>query len=126
MNDELQKALAASIGKVVNAAEAGASFLQVELPEVIRQLLVWKACEYGVHGAVLFGLGGWLFIKSYCWFREIQADDIDNPAIVIASIGCAISAVMIYIGAWKFMHIVQILVAPKVYLIEFAASLAAK
>lgn len=126
MNDELQKALAESIGKVVNAAEAGASFLQAELPEVIRQLLFYKVVEYSFYGTVLLGIGVQLFFKSAAWFKKLANEGDGDPAIMVAGGGCVISGGMIWIGILKFMFLLQILIAPKIYLIEFAASLVRK
>lgn len=125
MNDELQKALAASIGKVVNAAEAGASFLQVELPEVIRQLLVWKAFEYGALAIIFIGMGAWLLVKSIGWFKK-GYEEVEDGLLFVSTIVGVASSTMLLGGIWKAMLIVQILIAPKVYLIEFAASLVSK
>lgn len=37
MNDQLQEALASIIDKTISGIEAGAAFLQAELPDVIHQ-----------------------------------------------------------------------------------------
>lgn len=121
MNDQLQTALADIIGKTTNAISTGVSFLQAELPDVIHQLLMWKAVQSGVFFAallLLFALGVWSASKV---FRHGQKEGYGAEAFAMFpgafAAGCLIA--VFHNLAW-----LQIIIAPKVYLIEYAASLA--
>lgn len=121
MNEELQKALASILNKTVSAAEAGASFLQKELPEVIQQLLMWKAVESAIYcllsiACFLFGI--WVTKKAWKTIRE--SDEGMEPLIMFPAAATAFS-LFVALGHTDWL---KILIAPKLYLIEFAASLA--
>lgn len=115
MNDELQKALAAMLSKTTSAVEAGVGFLQAELPDVIQQLLMWNM----VKSAVFFSL--WLGLSVLLvWFARRAWRNGEVEVVAFAG-GGATFAVIFLLGNLDWL---QILVAPKVYLIEYAASLA--
>jgi len=123
MNDELQKALASLLNKTVQGAEAGAQFLQRELPEVIQQLLLWHA----VKSAVFFTL--FLVLAAGCAFAgwRLIKNGVAKNNQDYAFIGCifAVAAILLFWPALAYhLDWLQILLAPKVYLIEYAASLA--
>lgn len=122
MNEQLQTALAEMLGKANSGIDAGASFLQAQLPDVIQQLLAWKATQsvlwfsLPIIALVVFvNLAGWICRKS-------EPMDRDEKAFVawITLIPVTILAVI----AGCNMDWLQILIAPKIYLIEYAASLA--
>lgn len=121
MNEELQKALATLLAKTTSAAEAGVSFLQAELPEVIRQLLMWKAIESAAHMVVLIGLT-WLCVyaarRAWTYGRD-EGSGVEAFAMIPA-MAAGLSGYL----AIRQIDWLQIIVAPKVYLIEYAASLA--
>lgn len=129
MNDELQKALAAILTKTTQAAEAGVSFLSQQLPEVIQQLLIWKAVESGIVFVVLLVVAIVTAKLSMDKVKEGRAykpkshyDDASHIyafAFLWGSIAVGAGLLLTSALAW-----LQILVAPKVYLIEYAASLA--
>ena len=114
MNEQLQEALTTLLDKSLNAVD----FMVAELPEVIQQLLVWKMWEsaiwsfLGITLAMIISIGTCLLYKkdesseSYMWFP----------------IGTVLA--LIAIAAMCDFDWLQILIAPKVYLIEYAASLA--
>lgn len=115
MNDELQKALAAMLSKTTSAVEAGVGFLQAELPEVIQQLLMWHM----VKSAVFFTIA--LSAFMFCaWALKRCWDNDEFDAMCFALIG----AIVTFTVALCNITWLQILLAPKVYLIEYAASLA--
>lgn len=120
MDKELQQALAAMLNKTVSGIEAGAQFLQEQLPEVIQQLLLWKAVESGVvFSAFLIAT----FLSAYCTRRFwlwVSEDDSGGEPFVLVPITLT---GLLLLGACKSLEWLQILIAPKVYLIEYAASL---
>lgn len=131
MNDQMQQALFAILNKAMSGVEAGTSFLQAELPDVIHQLLAWKLASSLL--AMLIGI-----IVIFVYWRLVRAfmkseidsalkDSRGNPTTpVFAGLvigGCASAVSLIFILT-DGSTALQIALAPKVYLIEYAASLA--
>ncbi len=132
MNDQLQAALADIIGKTGEAVSDGVGFLKAELPEAIQQLLYWKMASsfLGLAVVLAFSYAAFVFIRR--GFRT--ANDFpakknnydDDPKFwmrfwltTVSFVAGLISFVCILNSfAW-----LQILIAPKVYLIEYAARL---
>lgn len=126
MNEQLQQALAVILSKSTDAVVAGVSFLQAEIPDVIRQLLLWKLVSYSL-------IGGFIVVAAIAWFwvgaklAMKWHDDSDGVVWVPFGFGSFFVAVLAvpYAGS-RLLYALQIVIAPKVYLIEYAASLAAK
>lgn len=140
MNEQLQQALAQVIEKATDGLQSGVSFLSAELPDVIHQLLMWKMVEslvMCIAGITLVSVMTYILIKysgvgaklndSDSRWRTHQitlthgADGGIAPWIpatitvpVIAALGCAELINLDWLKIW---------LAPKVYLIEYAASL---
>lgn len=120
MNDQLQQALLAVLQSTVDAATAAKNFLVAEVPDVIHQLLVWKALQSGIWFSISM-----LFLAIALWsifraWRRFVIEEMD-PAMGYAILGVltGVTALCCLDLAW-----LQILVAPKIYLIEYAAHLA--
>ncbi len=126
MDEQLQQALASLLNKAASGIDAGSAFLQAELPEVIQQLLIWKAVVSGLSMIgffiliyAIYRINKWQV--SY-WEKTLEHDDfIDHPEVVINLIQ-ALWLIPLF-GLWSIDWI-QIWLAPKIYLIEYAASLA--
>ena len=120
MNDELQKALSEIINKTLKGVDAGVSFLQQELPEVIQQLLIWHAVESALLCLTLFLaslLCAWGAKKIWV-FGKAEGCGAEGFALIPGAIGVAFAAFAINTTTW-----LKILIAPKLYLVEYAASL---
>lgn len=132
MNDQLQQALATILSKTLDATQAGVSLLQAELPDVIQQLLIWKAVSSGLAfvGAVAIGTGtAWGLIKLWgaaekkeageknAWYRGEHRFFAAMVTLFAGGVGMVCTAALLNL-TW-----LQILMAPKLYLIEYAAGL---
>lgn len=120
--EELNIALAELITQATSGISQSVGFLQAELPDVIVQLLAWNAaysaiiCAAGLAGVILVPLFGvWVF-------RKLVRDDewSDHPEVI--GIG---SLLFPFIMAATMINLdwLQIWIAPKVWLIEYAAGL---
>lgn len=129
MSDKLEEALVEAIGKATDAAEAAGSFLAAELPDVIEQLLMWKLAS-SVMGFVLA-----LSIAGACAWGCVRlgrniasADKAGRYSSPGMDLGCALLGVASFVFAGFAVSDLftgaKILIAPKVYLIEYAARLA--
>ncbi|QGT52243.1 TMhelix containing protein [Vibrio phage MZH0603] len=140
MNEQLQQALAELLNKTLNGIDAGAALLQAELPEVIQQLLLWYAVKGVVH--FVFGL---FIICLFCFivYKAVTSKPKDGSSNIFWP-KCSFSKDVEFNFGWvcvfgfsapfifvsglynmaDIMDSLQILVAPKVWLIEYAATLA--
>jgi len=123
MNEQLQAALLSILNSTISAATVAKDFLLAEIPEVIRQLLIWKAVESGIWfglGVVLTALSVFVLTKAVKFWKagyeKMDAAMFCSVATVLSG-GCGI--------CFTFTNLtwLKILIAPKLYLIEYAASL---
>ena len=112
----------------MQGVEAGVSFLSTEIPDVIHQLLlfklVWSAIIAIILAATLFFLisKGWKVSKKAN--EEVSSSHKGLPWLVYG-IACVLpSVIMFFVALGNIKNVIQIWLAPKIYLIEYAASLA--
>ncbi len=123
MNEQLQQALAVILDKSVDAISAGVSFLQAEIPDVIRQLLMWKLVSNSIIGAALcIAVGLWL------WLGTRLARKLHKPsegAVWVGYVPFTLCAFVFVLPAAfsRLLTALQIWIAPKIFLIEYAAKL---
>lgn len=138
MNDQLQQALTDILTKTTGAVEVGTTFLQEQLPEVIRQLLIWKAVVSALHLAagIVLALTTLRFVR-WAFKRPVRNDGSYKytPTVVYDSYGDIHPGIVLVITGGFIMSLfsirfivngfdwLQIWLAPKIYLIEYAASL---
>lgn len=128
MDQQLQAALAAILNKTMGAVESGVSFLQAELPDVIQQLLLWKL----VWAAIVFAIATAIFlvwlvvgIRTTLKFeRRAKSYEEGHGWVTFGVIGIFIGMPSFATAMCGLYEILQIALAPKIYLIEYAASLA--
>lgn len=139
MNENLQNALVEILNKAVAGIDSSVAFMQAELPDVINQLLTW----YIVEGVILSLTGIALVIPLLLIAKKAMSVDIDGAEkssfwvecnkytdnsigfgaamSLVASAFVAIFGLMI-LGS-NFMTPIKIWIAPKIWLMEYAASL---
>lgn len=144
MKTELELALAELINKANNGIDSATGFLQAEIPDVIEQLLLW----HGVYNFTMF-LCSILILSSLYWqarffFGKIPAMPTEEnkagnwfyeryhggssiPTIrgVGYSVSLCIFLIVEIIIAFYCLNLIwlQIWIAPKVWLLEYAAKL---
>lgn len=134
MNDQLQQSLSQILDQAVSGVQAGVSLLSAELPDVIHQLLMWKMIENLIlcAGGIIFTVGAIRWIaknsgkgkedgtKYKATLTHDERGDIAPwiPVLIFPLVLIIVIAIITINITW-----LQILIAPKVYLIEYAASL---
>lgn len=130
MNEKLQESLSQILDTTLN----GVDFLKSELPDVIHQLLMWKMAESLV--MCVFGLLMFVFGGLYLWknigrgvetdkgFKRTMTHDEDGDLTEWFPLA-AVPVLVVIITVCTPLNItwLQIWLAPKVYLIEYAAQL---
>lgn len=143
INDQLQQSLRQILDQAVSGVQAGVSLLSAELPEVIHQLLLWKMIESLVMcivGITVASATTYIFIKYSGVGTKLNESDLrwrthkatlthgtDGDIAPWIPVTITVS-VIVYLGCALLINIdwLKIWIAPKVYLIEYAASLVTK
>lgn len=138
MNEQLQQSLAIILDKTINGIDASLGFMQVQLPDVIEQLLLW----YAVKGIIL-ALFGLIMIPSIVFYiikvKTIDFQSCTHDTFWVAhyhhssnnmNAGGALLGVFSgacstagFIMLFNIMDTIKIWIAPKIWLIEYAAQL---
>ena len=130
MNEQLQLAVSTLIQTSLNAIDKGTTFLSNQIPEVIQQLLLWKAIasfiEFSSGIFIIGGIFAWLIYQYKYWTTTIknrwgdttQRISGDNGAYVLLNLLCIIP--LLYGSSCINLIWLQIWIAPKLYLIEYA------
>lgn len=140
----LNDALIDIIQKTQGAVQEGVNFLSAQIPDVVHQLLVWKLAEslaYGVFAIFSFVLA-LLLVRSifkppvgiqnessvrYSKYKPTLWRDEDGdfqPTIVGGGVAALVLTACTLANLPQFLTALQIYIAPKVWLIEYAAHLA--
>lgn len=117
----LQQSLITIIQQVQSGVSAGVNFLSTEIPDVIRQLIVWKLVESVILAvaSLLASLG-----CAYGIYKSWKNDDMDGDAVVpITIFGGMFLLAGLILTVCKSLVALQLWLAPKVWLIEYAAKL---
>jgi hypothetical protein len=127
MKEQLENALSTLIIKATSGAEKMSDFLVDEIPEVLTQLLMW----HGISSLVYFILSLTIMILIYPITSKLWKEIIrlDEGGCTDAAIGLSLfsigSAICLFIFLSKITNLtwLKIWLAPKVWLIEYAATL---
>ncbi len=129
--NETDKQLAEILKKGLETAEKTGNFIVEQAPDLIRQLLIWKTVEYSVY--VILGIS--LIIYFYRWTKKVSKemkeneDDFedyftDSFANILIAIGqLSLLIIGMILIAENLQDLIQIVFAPKIYLIEYSAKL---
>ena len=129
--NETDKQLAEILKKGLETAEKTGNFIVEQAPDLIRQLLIWKTVEYSVY--VILGI--YLIIYFYRWTKKVSKemkeneddfedyfmDSFANILIAIGQLSLLITGIILI--AENLQDLIQIVFAPKIYLIEYSAKL---
>lgn len=159
MEPTLQQALAAVLNSTTDAIQSGVAFLQAEIPDVIKQLLVWELTR-----ALILGIGCALIVATCLYLavarglryarasaaRELAWRKYNNTSrysdgeeayeaardeyyqtpdghpvdMVFVVVGGAASVALIAPAVMYLLTALQVWIAPKIFLVEYAARLA--
>jgi Na+-transporting NADH:ubiquinone oxidoreductase subunit NqrD len=139
MNEQLQNAVATILDRAVTGIDSSVDFMQAELPEVIEQLLMW----YAVKGVILVFIGLFLIIPFILVMKKIASKDIHSATcdsfwvtyyshignglgggamllVIFSGVSSLIGSLLVL---FNIMVPIQIWIAPKIWLMEYASSI---
>lgn len=121
MNEQVEQKANELLVSLIDKAQQGMEFAEAQIPDVIEQLLVWKMAV----SAAWMTLSIFTFLAStvlVIFLFRIAREDSDSE---LASLGALVLLVGFGLSiAFADTDWIQIWLAPKVYLLEYAASLA--
>jgi hypothetical protein len=123
MNEQAQQALANLLSMAVDGIGGAVEFSKAQLPEVVEQLLMWRMTESAIWfsvGIMVMTITVWANLKAHGAIKKGDMDDMAYAIVVPVSLftftgGFAATAASL---DW-----LKIMIAPKLYLLEYAASL---
>lgn len=118
--DQLENAAAQVLQSTINAATQGAEFIKDQIPDLLKQLLMWNAASDVLFVVMTIGIV-FLAFKFFPKFSK-WADDGGGDIFYWAFAGPA-CAVFSGFAMEKIWDAAEILIAPKVWLLEYAAHL---
>lgn len=126
MNEQAQKVLAELLNKAAAGIDSAVAFSQAQLPDVVHQLLVWNATS-----SLLFQILAVLVIAGYLFSLKKAVEvaggySAFNTVAAIYIVAGGIASAVMFVGFWFSFAWLKIWLAPKLYLIEYAARLMAK
>lgn len=122
MEPNTEEVLNAFLTKVVNSLESGMDIASEQMPFVLEELIAWKLVSSGLFtgiGVLLVAVAG-VLIKNL-----LTPDDYFDVDKTFTLILCTVfSGILgILFTAINLPEFLQVLVAPRVYLIEYTSSL---
>ena len=130
MNEQLQLAVSTLIQTSLNAIDKGTTFLSNQIPEVIQQLLLWKAVasfiEFSSGIFIIGGIFAWLIYQYKYWTTTVTTTWGDTKKRILDDTGPFILLnlfliiPLLYGSSCINLIWLQIWIAPKLYLIEYA------
>jgi hypothetical protein len=119
MNEEITNKLQETLVGLIDSATSAAQFVQSEIPEVLEQLLMWKMAE----SIVICVVAVVLLLSPVPIYKitNALAKKNDDDGFFVINL---FSIPLLIIGLCEInLDWLQIWLAPKVYLIEYAANL---
>jgi len=125
MNEELQQAMLKILSKTVDTAGKATDFMVAEIPDVIQQLLVWKMWESIFYlGIAIIVIVLWTIAEVKVFKKIRECSNVKDTWFLYLVPGTFVRLIpTIPVSSCLNLTWLQILVAPKLYLIEYASAL---
>ena len=143
MNEQMQQALIKIIEKANSGVDASINFLGDQLPDVVNQLLTWGLLSSVVacFVCVFVVIAGAITLKktfsaiesakdkkqtnwAYYIYSSGITGSIEGGAVLSIVISIVLSGISIMVFIVSMFEALKIVFAPKIWLIEYAATLA--
>ena len=130
MNEQLAEKATEALHLIITGAVATQEFVLEQAPDVVRQLLAWRftASLIGFCASLLIPLAviaaSWTVARKM--WRKFSGEEWDEARFAIGAVATAatvIASVVALCAAPACCDWLQIAIAPKVYLLEYAANL---
>lgn len=121
---KLEETVNQILQNAISSAQQGTEFLKDQIPDVVKQLLLWKTCDYAISLTLCVLWAILLFWKVLPCMKRLYDWDDDGFPSILASAAVLITSGIAIVGFFASLYdFIQIIAAPKVWLLEYAASL---
>ena len=120
MNEQLQNTVNEILQRSIEAFNKGADWMAGQIPDVIEQLLMWHATKSFILFFVAFALSVAFALNIKRFYRFVRAEL--EGAEPLVSLPVAMSMFFLWLAIQELAWL-QILIAPKLYILEYAAEL---
>lgn len=126
MNEQTEKLLNEALAGAIEAVKATGTFVVEQAPDVIRQLLLYNTAMLSAWvglGIVLLIAAGVIVRKALKWEATLYGADsgVGYAVAIFGGGGTAFAACLLIFT--NIAELVKIVLAPKIWLLEYAASL---
>ncbi len=125
MNEELQAQLTGILGYIEESVKSAGGFAIEQAPEIVQQLLAWELAENIILSTitVVVFIVSVVFIKKMFPLKKDRWGDVDFGAGLMLAGLIFTSVISFILSICGILAALQIIIAPKIYLIEYAARL---
>lgn len=125
--DTLEQTANEALKQLIEASTTAAEWTAQQLPEVIEQLILWKMVEsllWFTASITLMAVGLYILYKFIKKCKEVD-NFIDDEVLPIISVFVSVGIIISIVASIAMIDFdwLQIIIAPKLYLIEYAANL---
>lgn len=122
MSEQTDKVVAEVLTKAMEAAQATGAFVVEQAPDVVQQLLLYYTVREWAETTLWATLGGFMLYKGVRLFKKGWAED-DEDQFMPGGILICVASPITFAGICNFFSALKITLAPKVWLLEYAARL---
>ena len=127
MNSETDKQIAEILKKGLEAAEKSGNFVIEQAPDLVKQLITYKTVETSICVLIEITLMYLIFrYFKYLYKKTNENSDfiLDNELHVWAIIiTFGLSIFLFFVFIYDISNLIQLIFAPKIYLLEYIAKL---
>lgn len=126
MNEQANKILVELLQKAANGIDAAVTFSQAQIPDVVHQLLVWNSVSSILVQIFILSFIGVYVLAVYKFYKITDSKRLSEGALVAGIFSLATGALFaigLAIASFSYFDWLKIWLAPKLYLLEYAASL---
>ena len=123
--EELENTANEALRLIIDNAAAAKDFILAELPDVVQQLLIWKFCESLACCVpailIVVAIIAWVRFVKKRW-QKIKENE---PVVFFGGILSCVTIIVGLLISIKLINLtwLQIWLAPKIYVIEYASNL---
>lgn len=126
MNEQANKILVELLQKAANGIDAAVTFSQAQIPDVVHQLLVWNSVSSILMQIFILSFISVYVFAVYKFYKITESKNLDDGPLIAGIFSLAVGALFatgLAIAFFSYFDWLKIWLAPKLYLLEYAASL---
>ena len=116
MTPQLQAQLTSILSSVQETVKSTADMASAQLPELIQQILVYNFWIHSIYAIILYVFFLFFFIRFLC------INSADKEFAELQAFLMLYSFPFVILTVWQASYVLQIWLAPKLFLLEYVSS----